>query len=379
MMGASSKGWTGFQRRQGRNFLQWLSDRQALQTGFRVLAKSLHELLEQRVRTKEDALKVWATMPAVMGDCDRPGTFGETEAVSAYSWLHLPDRYVRTWLALEQLVEQCLLPMGKEGVRALDVGTGPGPSAFATHDFYAAMTEFAEVSDNELWQQPPQMTCVEREVSMNQFRHHLAEVMAMNGAPQSVLAMCGGRGAFEVIFPTEERRTKNRSLMWAEASYYDEYSEQWESELLYTPEEANHIANNHFRYRLFTFSNFLTQISMIEDFRPNLTDILNDARAGSVLLIIGGKSDQYQSIHCKVADLAHEAGFSGTLENHLLLSSLAVIDGAVYDEQVRFYRRLKRLAGGLPVDNSIASKLKRYFERGEANSWGTSSIHAYRK
>ena len=184
-MGASREGWTGRQRRQGREFLQWLSDRQALQAGFRVLAKSLHELLEHRVRTKEDALEVWAAMPSVMGDCDKPETFGETETASAYSWLHLPDRYVRTWLALERLVEHSLLPMGKEGVRALDVGTGPGPSAFATHDFYTAMTEFAEVSSNELWRQLPQITCVESAGPMNQFRHHLAEFMAMNEAPRN--------------------------------------------------------------------------------------------------------------------------------------------------------------------------------------------------
>ena len=144
-MRALREGWTGRQRRQGGKFLRWLRDRQALQPGFRVLAKSLYDLLEHRVRTKDDALQVWAAMPAVMADCDKSETFGKAEAVSAYSWLHLLDRYVRTWLALERLVEHCLLPMGKEGVRALDVGTGPGPSAFATHDFYAAMTEFAEV------------------------------------------------------------------------------------------------------------------------------------------------------------------------------------------------------------------------------------------
>ena len=234
-MRASREGWTGRQRRQGGEFLQWLGDRQALQAGFRVLAKSLHELLEHRVRTAEDALEVWAAMPAVMGDCDKPETFGKAEAASAYSWLHLLDRYVRTWLALERLVEHCLLPMGKEGVRALDVGTGPGPSAFATHDFYAAMTEFADVSGNELWQQPPEITCVESAGPMNHFRHLLAEFMEMNDTPRSVLAMCSNIGGFESVLPTEERRAMNRSLRWAEDSYYDEYTKEWESELRYTP------------------------------------------------------------------------------------------------------------------------------------------------
>ena len=314
-MRASREGRTGRQRRQGSKFLQWLSERQALQAGFRVLTKSPHELLERRVRTKEDALEVWATMPAVMGNCDKPETFAKTEAASAYSWLHLPDRYMRTWLALLRLVKNCLLPMGKLGVRALDVGTGPGPSAFATHDFYTAMTEFAEVSGDELWQQPPQMTCVESSVPMNQFRHHLAEFMVMNDAPRSVLAMCGNVGAFESILPTEERKAMNQSVRWEEDSCYDEYTEQWESERRYTPEAANRIANNHHRYRLFTFSNFLTGTSVIEDYRPNLTDILDDAHAGSVLLLIGGRFGKYQDVRREIADIAHEAGFLGTMED----------------------------------------------------------------
>ena len=187
-MKTAKQGWIGLQRRQGAEFLRWLEESRALEAGFDALASSLHALLERRVQKKEDALKVWAAVPSVMDQCDDPNTLTKPEAASAYSWLHLPDRYVRTWLTLQELVNHCLLPMGKEGVRALDVGTGPGPSAFATHDFYAAMTEFAEVSSNELWCQPARMTCVELSESMNTFRHHLAELMAERGASHSVIA-----------------------------------------------------------------------------------------------------------------------------------------------------------------------------------------------
>ena len=171
----------------------------------------------------------------------------------------------------------------------------------------------------------------------------------------------------------------NRSLRWEEDSYYDEYAKEWESEPRYTPEEANYFANKHHRYRLFTFSNFLTGTQVIEGFRPNLTDILSDASVGSVLLLIGGKCGKYQDVRREVARLAHEAGFSRTMENMHVLSLDAAMAGVVYDEQVRFYRRLERLAGELPVDNRTARKYKAYFNRGEPGSWGTSSMHAYRK
>ena len=377
-MKTAKQGWIGLQRRQGAEFLRWLEESRALEAGFDALASSLHALLERRVQTKEDALKVWAAVPRVMDQCDDPNTFTKPEAASAYSWLHLPDRYVRTWLTLQELVNHCLLPMGKEGVRALDVGTGPGPSAFATHDFYAAMTAFAEVSSNELWCQPARMTCVEPSESMNSFRHHLAELMAERGASHRVIPMCRNIDEFESILPTEERKALNRSLLWEEDSYYDADSERWEWEPRYTPEEASEIANRHRRYRLFTFSNFLTKSSSIKRFQQNLTDTLNDAHAGSVVLLIGGKEGVYREVQEKGARLARKAGFTRTMEGLRVSSENVAMDHAVYTVHVQFYRRLTRIAGELP-DLCTVNWIKKYFERGKAGSWGTSAIHAYRK
>ena len=65
--------------------------------------------------------------------------------------------------------------MGKYGVRALDVGTGPGPAAFAILDFYTAMSEFSEITYRPRWRQPPYVTCVELDRNANHFRHLLAE------------------------------------------------------------------------------------------------------------------------------------------------------------------------------------------------------------
>ena len=378
MMKTSRQGWIGLQRRKGAEFRQWLSESQALQTGFSVLTKSLHALLEHRVRTKEDVRNVWDAVPAVMGKCDHPSTYRMPGAASAYSWLHLPDRYVRTWRTLEKLVEQCLLPMGKEGVRALDVGTGPGPSAFATHDFYAAMTAYAEVSGNELWRQPAQMTCVEHADTMNQFRHHLAEFMAMRGAPHGVLAMCSDIGRFESILPPDERKLLSDALRKARAPYFDEHTREWEWERQYTPEEANDIANRHHRYRLFTFSNFLTKETFTKNLKRKLEDILRDANAGSMLLLIGGKSNEYRDVYDEVTGLAQKGGFSPELEDRWVSSSYAGMDKLVYAGQARFYRRLRRIACDLPERDCVAETVKRHCEGEEIIARGTSSIHAYR-
>ena len=129
------EGWTGLQRREGTAVLRWLDREKRLQTGFNGLARGLREILAAETRTATEARCVWNAVPSVFGRCNDPATYRLAGAGAAYGWLHLLDRYVRTWVALEHVLRARLLPMGQYGVRVLDVGTGPGPSAFATHDF----------------------------------------------------------------------------------------------------------------------------------------------------------------------------------------------------------------------------------------------------
>ena len=51
-----------------------------------------------------------------------------------------------------------------------------GPVAFAIHDFYAAMLEFAVETDHPKWYQPPDITCVERASGFSAMRSQLWEM-----------------------------------------------------------------------------------------------------------------------------------------------------------------------------------------------------------
>lgn len=377
-MKTSTPGWTALQRRHGSDFLEWLDESEALLTGFRALATALQSLLEDEVRTPDDARDLWAAVPAVLSRCDDQDTYSMPEAAFAYAWLHLPDRYVRTWLALRSLVEQSLLPMGTEGVRVLDVGTGPGPSAFATHDFYAAMVRFADASRSERWRQPAHLTCVESSAAMNHSRHRLAEILCAHSAPEGVLSICHHITEFESIQPGRERKKLEETLRNEHEDYYDHHLNQWESAPSYEPEEANHIANTRHRYRLFTFSNFLTTRSTINCLRASLMEILTDARPGSVLLTIGGSGHDYPDIYKTVGTLAADSGFSRNAGDLRVSSSHAEMDDMVYSLGADVYRRLKRIAGDLSDDDPDAKKTKAHFE-GNKRISPTSEVHAYRK
>ena len=373
------KGWTELQRREGDAVLHWLLREQRLRKGFDALAIALRETLDGQIQTASDARAVWHAAPAVLQKCNNPATYTKPHAETAYAWFHLLDRYARTWLALEHLLQRCLLPMGRYGVRVLDVGTGPGPSAFATHDFYAAMDEYAWTADAENWRQPADITCVEKVPAMNHIRHIIAERLIIRGAPRSVLGMTGGLHDFSTIFPTRERRDLENRLRNQYEEYYDEQREEWHADPLCTPEEANREANAYHRYRLFTFSNFLTTRDTVSTFQENIEDILADAHAGSVLLMIGGRGGCYPAIQQRIARLAVAGGFRRGNDAHAVASADAQLRHRL-DHEVRwFYSRLKHLTPHLPTNDPEAVRLCKELEGDSPIEFKSSIVHAFLK
>ena len=303
-------GWTSFLRHQGPDFLEWIEAENILLRKFDALATALYSLLQDRISTTGAAQAVWKAVPYVMACCNKQDTYEKPGAADAYAWLHLLERYVRTWLALEKLVEARCIPLAKHGIRALDVGTGPGPSGFAIHDFYSAMTEFSEQTGNLKWRQPAEVTCVEHSYSTNWLRHHLAETMYAESQRKSagVIRMCHALPDFGKIRPTQERKAYRKHLLWEDV-YFDEVygvEESW-----YSADEADQIAQSLHQYRLITFSNFLTTKKMVkETFRSNLDDIFRDANPGTAVLVIGAKKEPYPQIYKEVDCIAKQADFN---------------------------------------------------------------------
>ena len=357
----------------------WLDREQRLGKGFDALSDGLREVLDAHARTAADARHVWGTASAVMARCNDPATYSMRGANVAYAWLHLLDRYVRTWLALERLLGDSLLPMGRHGVQVLDIGAGPGPSAFATHDFYVALAAFSGSVGNARWHQPPKLTCVEQSCSMNRFRGVLAETLTVRGAPRSILAMTDWLTDFETVSPREARRELETCLRGQYEEYYDSDRDEWHDEPTYTAEEANREANAHRRYRLFTFSNFLTTLATVDALQSNVEEILSDAQPGSVVLMIGGKGKNYTKIQKRMAQLAKAGGFRRSNSPVEVASRDTRMEGRLAEEARWFYGRLKDLAGTLPPYDDLTHALVDELEGREPLDFGSSAVHAFRK
>ncbi|MYG27504.1 MAG: hypothetical protein F4213_16035 [Boseongicola sp. SB0677_bin_26] len=370
-------GWTALQWREGAVVLHWLQTEQRLHKGFDALAIALRATLDELVQTASDARAVWHAAPAVLCHCNDPQTYSIPQAETAYAWLHMLDRYVRTWLALEHLVRSRLLPMGRFGVRSLDIGTGPGPSAFATHDFFAALEDYSRATKTCHWNQPPEVTCVERD--MNRIRHLVAERLAIAGAPRSVLAMTGGIHDFGDLSPPRERKQLENNLRNQYDEYFNEARGEWDADPVYTAKEANREANSHHRYRLFTFSNFLATVDMVSTFQDNIEEILTDAGAGSVLLMIGATDGCYPEIRERIAKLAQVGRFRRHSAPVRVTSKCTELKQRLREEVRSFYCRLKRLAGDLPNNGPVGATLRSELEGDRPMGFGTSTVLAFRK
>ena len=375
----SREGWTRLQRRGGASVLKWLDSERRLRAGFDALAEALRKFLVMEVQTPTEARDVWQRTSAVVTRCSELETYSKRGANTAYSWLHLLDRYVRTWLALEQLLLDRLLPMGKYGIGVLDVGTGPGPSAFATHDFYVALSNYSGSSGDTRWRQPPQVTCVEQAGTMNYLRHNLTEMLAVHGAPKSVIAMADSITDFAKVQPRKDRRKLEQRLRSRYEECYDIYRDEWYNEPIYTAGEAKQEANARHRYRLFTFSNFFTTLDTVSAYQSNLEEILSDAQRGSVLLIVGGKHSDYPKINEQIALLAKNSGFRRRNSPSEVASSDVQMDARLADESRWFYSHLRDLAGPLSAYDEVTQCLLDELEGRKSMRFSSSAIHAFRK
>ena len=189
-MSSSRWGWAKVMAEEGPDFIAWLGGDSVLRGKITITARAISQLLLAEIDTEIAARKFWHGVPRALSH-ESPETMHEDWGiVRVYVWLHFLERYARTWSALKYLVEECRLPMGRDGVKTLDVGAGLGPVAFAIHDFYAAMLEFAEVTDHPKWHQPPDITCVEPATGFNAMRTLLWEMAYSGFSGEIGLAGC---------------------------------------------------------------------------------------------------------------------------------------------------------------------------------------------
>ena len=115
-------------RVHGPAFLTWLQQSEWERNALKRLAMQLADFLIDsincmRSEVSDAPLDFWSCIPDVRSACSDPGTFAKPFAVEAYAYVHLLERYRRTFLALKHLTKVAVLPLGIQGVRVLVLRT----------------------------------------------------------------------------------------------------------------------------------------------------------------------------------------------------------------------------------------------------------------
>lgn len=342
--------WYALLRRRRRAFLRFLHESGARESSLAKLADDLIEFLKARITTPQAAEYFWAAVLPTLAKCGSQATYELPFAPEAYAWLHLLDRYVRTWYALQRMIQGVCFPLAKNGVNTLDIGTGPGPSVLAVGEFYRSLSDFGSRVGEPRLVQPCRITEVELSLSNNMFRSHFREFA------QRQVEMSFMIPDLNSIEPKGERVSLRHDLS-------DE--ECW---------GANDRAQSLHRYRLIVLSNFITDLDDFGTVRPALLRIFNDLQPGSIVVIIGAEGAHYPQLYESLDRLASEAGLRRRIAGRRVFSR-----GGDRKVILRAAREIAAHVSSLaPMPADVEAVVKRALEGRQA--WGRpSAIRVYRR
>ncbi len=323
--------WKRLLGESGPSFLGWLEENYIRLRLYNTLAEVLKYYLEQNLKPNLSSpclSRDFVDMLLQIHDkkkCADEKTFHTALAIQAYTYAHLLERYRRIWDVLLILLKAKVLPMSDDGIDVLDIGTGPAPALYAVSDFYSALRDFATKKGYAFLDTPsPRLHCIESSPYMWQFFHIFSE---LSGRP----------GPFQ---PTFE---KFEGVDFAESRAYEKWA-RIETEIREqdTSEEyarwfVNQMFSPGYLYNLVIFSYFLTTEDNVVGREKELLSVFSSLRPGGVVVIVGGTSDEFPTIHNFVHELAIGA-------NLLKVSGVQEVVPCNYFEPYNSYgKRLKEL------------------------------------
>ena len=217
--------------------------------------------------------------------------------VFAYVLLHFLDRYYRSWVTYEYLLEKKMLPL-KDNIRLMDIGTGPGPSQYAYSDLLMASKMFSG-SDNSQTQgdwfvnRGCTFDYAEKSLSFREFLHYYSEILLKKGCPTYVPFHHG------TYYDAEELDFKGKIVRY-------EYS-PWAIRTINLRVKQS--------YNIIIYSNFLTTEDAVDHYREQIKRGAFYLKNKGIILIISGDPDspKYKPIYEKIDKIINETKYATRL------------------------------------------------------------------
>jgi hypothetical protein len=253
-------------------------------------------LLDYCLNNKQAAMEFLDRLPDIYGMCNEE-IYDRPMVAEAYSYIHMVSRYCNWWDTFAKMFDAGWLPMRESGLRALDVGAGPGPATYALLDFTRALDQAVLESDSagefkDLVAPRPDVVMVESSRAMSHFVHRLSEERGLGGP-------YGAR--FNDFFGLRLVRTREMNARLRESlisKIMDEWDVGWDGAEWILREDYTGWHEPE-RYHLCMISHFLTTNGIITDAADALEGVKRALPPGGTIAVVGyaGRGVTYDPIY----------------------------------------------------------------------------------
>lgn len=260
---------------------------------FLELKSLLEEFHIRKITAHPDtAREVASQLINVLRNCDSI-TYEEPGTAEAYAILHFLDRYHRFQLIFQELDSRKLIPRRTKGIKILDVGTGPGPSMFATSDFFTNKLNNHLTSYAKWDEQTFQIDYVEKSYDFRDWLHHFTEYANY---------YCPSKNGWRVPFHHGTFHDFS-NIEFNSHRYETDYDSDGE------PFTAQFTVRR--RYDLIVFSNFLTTKNQVQQFASELQSCMRFLKHNGLMIIVGApnRSRKYRDVYTELTKTLTEGRY----------------------------------------------------------------------
>lgn len=266
---------------------------------------TLCEAVSATVSSIVDPHRLAARLEDVMSRCDHLG-FDNLDEVAAYTMLHMSDRYDRASQVLERLFGVGCLPIRREQLNILDVGSGPGPCLYAAIDFYQQLADWANQARELVVPTPVTGARVlDRGRAWGQLIHWLSEHLLEHRHPAEIDDTRSAPWPFGLQYNDFEGFSVHAQHHGARAGLADLIQADWEFDpdgdsVRSTPRARDAAyagrVSEPSAYDIIFVSNFLTQAETVDRFRRELRGLAGSLSPGGLLVGLGAVGGRYEEI-----------------------------------------------------------------------------------
>jgi hypothetical protein len=248
------------------------------------VVSALENCLLHSIRDRVAAVEFMNRIPDVYKFCNKD-IYELPMVAEAYAYIHFLIRYCNWWEVYFKLLHAGWLPMRESGIRALDVGAGPGPATYALIDFWASLDLISQRHGSELGAHflgtpRPEVTLAEASYSMAHFVHIMSEFRA-SGGPYGADV----QDFFQLrLARSRQENTALRQTLIDRIMDDFEVGPDSARRMLLEEDPRWHDAR---RYHLCMIGNFLTQPETLEMAKDALGEMKRTLPAGGTIIAMG--------------------------------------------------------------------------------------------